>query len=218
MKYIYAIVQIIALLAIQYIGSNSVGISEGTSLVGMRAVDYRVSTRSSALVLPSIIGSTFAVGDDKSEKPFGLHYDPDENSWILFATVTQIKKTSIYGRPGEIAQIEYSMDGKALRGGWIAVRIDEYSFVDGGGRSISIDMGQEVQLKISGEYVSLSGVDWDKCPKGNIYCMNASFVEGGFPKSEDYLGLRLCPSNTIIHAGSIPEDWINGILAWRVKY
>ena len=60
-------------------------------------------------------------------------------------------------------------------------------------------------------------MDWEKCPKDDIYCMNASFVEGGFPKSDDYEGLTLCPSNSIIQSGFIPNDWINGMLAWKIQ-
>ena len=47
--------------------------------------------------------------------------------------------------------------------------------------------------------------------------MNAAFVEGGFPMSEDYDGLTLCPSNTLIRSGFISDDWINGMVAWRVR-
>jgi hypothetical protein len=47
--------------------------------------------------------------------------------------------------------------------------------------------------------------------------MYAGFVEGGFPKSEDYGGLTLCPSNTIIRSGFSSADWINGMLAWKVR-
>jgi hypothetical protein len=47
--------------------------------------------------------------------------------------------------------------------------------------------------------------------------MNAGFIEGGFPQSEDYEGLTLCPSNTIIRSGFAPDDWINGMLAWKIR-
>ena len=66
-------------------------------------------------------------------------------------------------------------------------------------------------------YISERGVDWEKCPKDDAYCMNASFVEGGFPMSENYDGLMLCPSNTIIRSGFLPDDWINRMLAWKVR-
>jgi len=47
--------------------------------------------------------------------------------------------------------------------------------------------------------------------------MNAGFIEGGFPQSEDYYRLTLCPSNTIIRSGFAPDDWINEVLAWKIK-
>jgi hypothetical protein len=213
-KHLCAIIQVIAFSAIQIIGSNSLGISNGGFLDGKSVIG---SSKSSVPSLSSIIGYRLIVGGDEGESPYGLYYDPDRNTWTLFATVLQIKKTSIYGFPGEIAQIAYSIDGETLRNGWIAVRINDYSFLEGDGRSTSINLGQDIRLYISGEYVSVNGVDWEKCPKGDIYCMHASFVEGGFPKSDDYFGLPLCPSNTIIHSGSIPDDWINGGLAWRVE-
>jgi hypothetical protein len=47
--------------------------------------------------------------------------------------------------------------------------------------------------------------------------MNASFIEGGFPRSEDYDGLTLCLSNRMIRPGFTPDDWINGMLAWKIR-
>ncbi len=61
--------------------------------------------------------------------------------------------------------------------------------------------------------MSPSGMDWGRGPKNDTYCMNAVFLEGGFPQSEDYEGLTKCPSNTILRSGFVPDDWINGMLA-----
>ncbi|HLE89769.1 MAG TPA: hypothetical protein VI753_01365, partial [Anaerolineales bacterium] len=94
-------------------------------------------------------------------------------------------------------------------------KIDDYSFNQE--TSAVIGTGQNIQLYVTGAYVSANGVDWEKCPKGDTYCMSAGFIEGGFPQSEDYDGLTLCPSNTIIRSGFAPGNWINGMLAWKIR-
>jgi hypothetical protein len=217
MKYFYTLIPIAAVVVFQIIGANLSGTSKGVPHDRGGAMYGRVAAKD-AIELPSRDSRLGEAGNvAESGRPYGLHYDQDENSWTLYATVLQLKKTSVYGRPGEIAQIEYSLDGQRLRNGWIVVRIDSYSFVDGTSQVTAIETGQNVQLYVSGVYVSSLGVDWDKCPKDDTYCMHAGFVEGGFPKSEDYDGLTLCPTNTIIRAGFIPGDWINGLLAWQVR-
>lgn len=217
MKYFYTLIPIAAVVALQIIGANLSGTTKGVPHDRAGSMDDRAVAEGAIELLPVDSSPVEAINVAEPEKPYGLHYSSDENSWTLHATVLQLKKTSVYGRPGEIAQIEYSLDGQRLRNGWIVVRIDSYSFVDGTSQAAAIEAGQKVQLYISGAYVSSSGVDWDKCPSNDTYCMHAGFVEGGFPKSEDYGGLTLCPSNTIIRAGLIPDDWINGMLAWKVR-
>ena len=217
MKYIHIIILITTLILLQLSGTNLPIPENRTPRVEGRFMEYRLPTRSTISVSANnIITDTFNDVAASSE-PYGLHYDHDENSWTLYATVLQLRKTSVYGRPGEIAQIEYSLDGEINRNGWIALRIDDYSFIYEESKVGDINVGQDLGLYIIGDYVSAKGVDWERCPRDNIYCMNASFVEGGFPKSEDYGGLTLCPSNTIIHTGFVPNDWINGMLAWEVR-
>lgn len=215
MKYLYAIIFTTILVILQLVGA---GYTEGSTDAPRESGEvggYRELARDTVVLLPTELEPDEVRDAEVSEKPYGLHYNADENTWTLYATVLQLKKTSVYGRPGEIAQIEYSLDGERLRDAWIVVRIDDYSFSDGSGGVI--DIAQNIQLYISGEYVSPIGVDWEKCPKDDTYCMNAGFIEGGFPRSEDYDGLTLCPSNTIIRSGNAPDNWINGILAWKIK-
>jgi len=95
----------------------------------------------------------------------------------LYATILQLKNTSVYGRPGEMAQIECSLDGEGSRHAWIVVRIDDYSFGDDTGAVV--DGGQNIQLYVSGVHVSPNGVDWGRCPKSDTCCMLAGFVDGG---------------------------------------
>lgn len=217
MKYFHTIISIATVVVLQIIGANLSDTTKGVLQDRVGSMDDRAAAEE-AIELPSRDSRPDEAGDiTEPERPYGLHYNKDENSWTLYATVLQLKKTSVYGRPGEIAQIEYSLDGQRLRNGWIVVRIDNYSFVDGTSQVTAIEAGQNVQLYVSGAYVSRSGVDWEKCPKDDTYCMHAGFVEGGFPKSEDYGGLTLCPSNTIIRSGSVSNDWINGMLAWKVR-
>jgi hypothetical protein len=141
-------------------------------------------------------------------------YNESTRTWTLSAAVLQVKEVSIYGRPGLIAQIEYRKDGKPQQA-WAAVRMEDYSFSDG---SFPIAAGSEIILQVSGDYVSSKGVDWTACPGSDLYCQNASFIEGGFPVSEDFGGLTISPSNLLIHRGSVTAgDWVNGILAWKIR-
>jgi hypothetical protein len=141
-------------------------------------------------------------------------YSESTRTWTLSAKVLQIKEVSIYGRPGSIAQIEYMNDGKPKQA-WVAVRMDDYSFSNS---TSAIREGDRVTLQVSGPYVSARGVDWTACPGTDLYCQNASFIEGGFPVSEDFGGLTISPSNMLIHRGNVPTgDWVNGILAWKIR-
>jgi hypothetical protein len=215
MKYLYIILFTTTLVVLQLVGAGPMEGSTKAPRESVRFAGYREPIRKAFVLPPANHGPNEARDMKVSETPYGLHYNADENSWTLYATVLQLKKTSVYGRPGEIAQIEYSLDGETSRHAWIVIKIDDYSFSDG--TSADIDNGQKIQLYVSGTYVSPYGVDWEKCPKNDTYCMNASFIEGGFPQSEDYDGLTLCPSNTIIRSGFAPDDWINGMLVWKIK-
>jgi hypothetical protein len=142
-----------------------------------------------------------------------VRYSEVNRSWTFFAKIDQIKEVSIYGRPGTIARVEYMREGEPQYA-WIVIRIDDYYFIDD---DRALTPGQEVLLELSGEHVSASGVNWEACSHNDKYCDYASFIEGGFPVSEDYNGLTICPSNTLIYSGYAADDWINGILAWKIK-
>ena len=81
-------------------------------------MDDRVAA-GDAIELPPRDSRLDEAGDvTESGRPCELHYDQDENSWALYATVLQLTKTSVYGRPGEIAQssihwmeTRYAMNG-----------------------------------------------------------------------------------------------------------
>ena len=100
-----------------------------------------------------------------------------------------------------------------VRQAWAVLKIDDYSFSDS---TSDITVGDQITLRVSGDYVSSKGVDWSACPASDEFCQHASFIEGGFPTSEDYGGLTISPSNTLIYSGSVDDDWINGMLAWRI--
>ena len=140
------------------------------------------------------------------------YYNESENSWSFSARVLEIKDVSIYGRPGSIARIEYVHRGE-VREAWTVLRIDDYFFSDGAN---DITVGDQLTLRVSGTYVSSKGVDWSACPANDELCQHAGFIEGGFPTSEDYGGLTISPSNTLIYSGSVAADWINGMLTWRI--
>ena len=179
-----------------------------------------------AIISLSKISGTKAISSSitASEKPFvnadisleeaapAAYYNESENSWSFSAQVLEIKDVSIYGRPGSIVRIEYVHRGEA-RDAWAALRIYDYSFSDG---TRDITVGDQITLRVSGDYVSSGGVDWSSCPASDKYCQHAGFIEGGFPTSEDFRGLTISPSNTLIYTGSVTDDWINGMLAWRI--
>ena len=140
-------------------------------------------------------------------------FNESDQSWTFSAKVIQIKDVSIYGKPGTIAQIEYWREGEVMYA-WVVVQIEEYYFTTNSGAAT---VGQEILLETSGSHVSPKGVNWDACSPDDVYCRYARFVEGGFPTSADYNGLTLCPSNMLIYSGDGSSDWINGMLAWKIK-
>ena len=145
--------------------------------------------------------------------PIVARYNESNREWTFFARVVQLKDVSIYGRRGTIARVEYMREGEALYA-WTVIKIDDYYFSDSGE---AIAAGQEIMLEVSGEHISSQGVNWEDCLHDDEYCQYASFIEGGFPVSEDYYGLTICPSNMLIYSGYVSDDWINGMLAWKIK-
>src|SRR5215217_4687737 len=135
---------------------------------------------------------TFVITDTSLEEAVpAAHYSESDNSWSFSAQVLEIKDVSIYGRPGSIARIEYMHRGE-VRDAWAVLKIDDYSFSDS---TNDITVGDQITLRVSGDYVSSKGVDWSRCPVNDEFCQHASFIEGGFPTSEDYGGLTISPSN-----------------------
>jgi hypothetical protein len=141
------------------------------------------------------------------------NYRESDNSWSFSARVIEIKDVSIYGRPGSIAKIEYLYSGGA-REAWAVLKIEGYSFAE---NTSDITVADQITLRVFGDYVSSKGVDWNSCPESDEFCQYASFIEGGFPSSEDYGGLTISPSNKLIYSGNVEDDWINGMLAWRIS-
>jgi hypothetical protein len=146
------------------------------------------------------------------EAVLAAYYSESGNSWSFSARVLEIKDVSIYGQPGSIARIEYVHRGE-VRDAWAVLKIDDYSFSDS---TSVISVGDQITLRVSGDYVSSRGVDWSACPSSDKFCQHAGFIEGGFSTSDDYAGLTVSPSNTLIYSGSADADWINGMLAWRI--
>ena len=154
------------------------------------------------------------VGSDTSleEAAPAAYYSESDQSWSFSAQVLEIKDVSIYGRPGSIARIEF-VDRGEVNQVWAVLKIDDYSFSDS---PSDITVGDQITLQVSGDYVSLNGVDWSACPRTDLYCQHAGFIEGGFPVSPDMDGLTISPSNTLIRFGHVSSDWINGMLAWKI--
>jgi hypothetical protein len=163
--------------------------------------------------LITVSKKTIVITDTSLEETAPVaYYSESDNSWSFSAQVLEIKDVSIYGRPGTIARIEYVHRGE-VRDAWAVLKIDDYSFSDS---ASDIALGDEISLRVSGDYVSSKGVDWSACPRSDEFCQHAGFIEGGFLTSEDYGGLTISPSNTLIYSGSVEDDWINGMLAWRI--
>jgi|WetSurMetagenome_2_1015567.scaffolds.fasta_scaffold510947_2 hypothetical protein len=183
-------------------------------VAGMTAISLWKTSATNAVSNPITVSEKAFVNSDMplDETVPAAYYNKNSNSWSLSARVLEIKDVSIYGRPGSIARIEY-VHGGEMREAWAVLKIDDYSFSDS---TRVISVGDQITLRVSGDYVSSKGVDWNACPPGDEFCQRASFIEGGFPTSEDYGGLTTSPSNTLIYSGSIDDDWINGILAWRI--
>ena len=140
-------------------------------------------------------------------------FNDSKQSWSFSAKVIELKDVSIYGKPGTIAQIEFIKEGEAQYG-WAVVQIDDYRFANDTG---VLRAGQNLFLETAGPHVSFMGVNWDACPFEDPYCRYAGFIEGGFPTSEDYNGLTICPSNRLLYSGNASSDWINGMLAWKIR-
>ncbi|HLO15697.1 MAG TPA: hypothetical protein VK206_12755 [Anaerolineales bacterium] len=156
---------------------------------------------------------TFVISDTSvDETTPAAHYSESDQSWSFSAQVLEIKDVSIYGRPGSIAKIKF-VDRGEVNQAWAVLKIDDYSFSDS---NSAITVGDRITLKVSGEFVSLKGVDWSMCPRTDLYCQHAGFIEGGFPVSPDMDGLTISPSNTLIRFGHVSSDWINGMLAWKI--
>ena len=156
---------------------------------------------------------TFVVSDTSLEEAVpAAYYSESDQSWSFSAQVLEIKDVSIYGRPGSIARIEF-VDRGEVNQAWAVLKIDDYSFSDS---TSDITVGDQITLQVSGDYVSRNGVNWSTCPRTDLYCQHAGFIEGGFPVSPDMDGLTISPSNTLIRFGHVSSDWINGMLAWKI--
>ncbi len=185
------------------------------SLVAVMTVLQLAKISGAKNLSPPITASekTFVITDTSLEEAApAAYYSESDNSWSFSAQVLEIRDVSIYGRPGSIARIEYVHRGE-VREAWAVLKIDDYSFSDS---TSAITVGDRITLKVSGEFVSLKGVDWSMCPSTDLFCQHAGFIEGGFPVSPDMDGLTISPSNTLIRFGHISSDWINGMLAWQI--
>ncbi len=185
------------------------------SLVAVMTVLQLAKISGAKNISPPITASekTFVITDTSLEEAApAAYYSKSDNSWSFSAQVLEIKDVSIYGRPGSIARIEYVHRGE-VREAWAVLKIDDYFFSDS---TSDITGGDHITLRVSGDYVSSKGVDWSACPARDEFCQHAGFIEGGFPVSPDMDGLTISPSNTLIYSGSVDDDWINGMLAWRI--
>jgi hypothetical protein len=187
-------------------------ISEVSAKAHVHAASVR--SRGATRISPQPLGPPHPALEIESIVPQGAaEYVESDHAWTLEAKVIQLKEVSIYGREGTIARIQYMWNGRPQYA-WAAVQIDDYYFFE---QNVELRVGQSIVLEAAGEYTASEGVDWNLCLSSDVYCEYAGFVEGGFPLSVDYNGLSVCPSNVLIYSGYMPDDWVNGMLAWRIK-
>jgi len=192
---------------------QAVPINPSLTRTGVHSIGRKLSEEDVTITKLSAQRKDFGGDTSLPVAPIVAQYSERGRAWTFFAKVVQLRDISIYGRPGTIAQVEYMREGE-LQYAWTVIKIDDFYFSDATG---PITEGQEIMLEASGEHVSSKGVNWEACPRNNKYCQYASFIEGGFPMSEDYNGLTICPSNALIYSGYASDDWVNGMLAWKIK-
>lgn len=150
------------------------------------------------------------------QPPYGLHYTESKNEWSLYGVMTAVGEVDVWGSTGIVSLIAYTLDGHQIRYGWSVVEVDGYKF-----RTYQdVPMpGVKVRLHIDGPFVSIRGIDLEKCYSvdDKDFCELLSFVEGGFLKSPDYAGLTISPSNELINSGYLPDNWWNGMLCWPMS-
>lgn len=198
----------ISLQGVPRSGSSSAPVTE------LGEDDLEAETRTIDKSLPSTITVGKLPSGEASTPVSSLvaHYNESRRAWTFSAKIIQLNDVLIYGRPGRIAKIEFLRAGQ-IQHAWAVIQIEDFCFCDDPG---AIAEGAELVLEASGKHVSRLGVDWNLCLPDDLYCQYAAFIEGGFPTSEDYNGLTICPSNSLVYSGYVSRDWINGMLAWKI--
>lgn len=141
-----------------------------------------------------------------------LSYDPDRREWSFGGIVTDVRRATLLGQPGQVARVQGT--GFAV---WVALKVQRLQLAD-----TAIRRGDQVLVSISGPHVLLNEVDWSQCGSMNVtgvssfeYCSLGATLDDGLLNLET--GYKLSPSNELIRSGRAAARWQAGVLYWNTS-
>jgi hypothetical protein len=141
-----------------------------------------------------------------------LSFDPDRREWSFGGIVTDVRRATLLGQPGQVARVQ-GTDFAV----WVALKVQRLQLADA-----AIRRGDQVLVSISGPHVLLNEVDWSQC--GNVeargvssyeYCALGDVLDDGLFGLD--AGYKLSPSNELIRAGRTAAHWQTGLLYWNTS-
>jgi hypothetical protein len=141
-----------------------------------------------------------------------LSYDPDRREWSFGGIVTDVRRATLLGQPGQVAQVQ-GTDFAV----WVALKVHRLQLADA-----AIRRGDQVLVSIDGPHVLLNEVDWSQCGSMNVtgvssfeYCAMGNALDDGLLNLET--GYKLSPSNELIREGRTAKRWQAGVLYWNTS-
>lgn len=141
-----------------------------------------------------------------------LSYDPDRREWSFGGIVTDVRRATLLGQPGQVARVQ-GTDFAV----WVALKVQRLRLAD-----TAIRRGDQVLVSISGPHVLLNEVDWSQCGSMNVtgvstfeYCAMGDVLDDGLLNLET--GYKLSPSNELIRSGRAAQRWQAGVLYWNTS-
>ncbi len=141
-----------------------------------------------------------------------LSYDPDLREWSFGGIVTDVRRATLLGQPGQVARVQ-GTDFAV----WVALKVQRLQLAD-----TAIRRGDQVLVSISGPHVLLNEVDWSQCGSMNVtgvssfeYCSLGATLDDGLLNLET--GYKLSPSNELIRSGRAANRWQAGVLYWNTS-
>jgi hypothetical protein len=141
-----------------------------------------------------------------------LSYDPDRREWSFGGIVTDVRRATLLGQPGQVARVQRTDFAV-----WVALKVQRLQLADA-----AIRRGDQVLVSISGPHVLLNEVDWSQCGSMNVtgvssleYCAMGDALDDGLLNLET--GYKLSPSNELIRSGRAAKRWQAGVLYWNTS-